>query len=784
MQVLGDAEKRKLYDEGLNKEEIDRRMAAPSRGAARTEQSPEETPTPVQTPRRLVQAAAGIVGKLLGSESPAARKKVLLLDEVDVFFSDSFYGKPYRPCEMLNDVRQLNGSHHGYNLLYYVWENRGSLRNTPQNIAKLRSLDHTRELVKIFPNFVLGSEEGVTLLDIELGRILDAVSRFPVKGESRLTAQEKDYQIRPDGRIYYTDPATGGPSLKASFGYVTAFTYHYEIDRGQIDPKILLDKSDSEGLQCSTIMGMEPVCGVLSYSQIPEYYDFSLGMTGTLDCLTDMQNQLLTEYAFNRHTFLPSTFAKKKLNDGRSLEQTKTIVLGSREEYNQALKGEIQANLMQSRATLVVFDTWVELKKFETCLKDYPLDHPRFQPPQKLTDDEMSSETRSDTVHKAIRPHAITLMTRSYGRGTDFVCYSETLVKSGGVHVIVTFFPEDASEEKQIFGRTCRQDDPGSARKIIFEDTIKPLGASIEDFSNRYDESSPWEPYLSKCREKSHKEKMEKMFESHKNVMEKHDITISACAAAKRKQWKEAGQLFFEAARPVEVATSAAISSLDICFVMDCTGSMAGSISACQEQVITIAENLKARLCEQGSSAAVRMSFVAYRDWDLRGMQQYTYGGVQVEPFTEDIERLRNMVRAQEASGGADGPEDICGGLRAALEMEWESQQRVLFLVADAPCHGSKYHPMGDHYPQGDPLGDHPEEQIEELIEEHGVSVKFMRLGSCTDQMISVFNQHLTESGTQKSIETLELSECGADGGVNFGEVVERAVQSEWVHRS
>ena len=67
--------------------------------------------------------------------------------------------------------------------------------------TKLRSLDHTRELVKNFPNFMLGSEEGVTLLDIELGRILDAVSRFPVEGESRLTAQEKDYQIRPDWRI-------------------------------------------------------------------------------------------------------------------------------------------------------------------------------------------------------------------------------------------------------------------------------------------------------------------------------------------------------------------------------------------------------------------------------------------------------------------------------------------------------------------------------------------------------------------------------------------------------
>jgi hypothetical protein len=43
----------------------------------------------------------------------------------------------------------------------------------------------------------------------------------------------------------------------------------------------------------------------------------------------------------------------------------------------------------------------------------------------------------------------------------DFICRDKDLVKSGGVHVIITFFPTDESEEIQIKGRTCRQDDPG-----------------------------------------------------------------------------------------------------------------------------------------------------------------------------------------------------------------------------------------------------------------------------------------------------------------------------------
>jgi len=71
------------------------------------------------------------------------------------------------------------------------------------------------------------------------------------------------------------------------------------------------------------------------------------------------------------------------------------------------------------------------------------------------------------SVIQAIRRWQITLVTRSYGRGTDFVCRDQGLVQKGGVHIIVTFFPEDESENKQLFGRTCRQDDPGARRVCV-----------------------------------------------------------------------------------------------------------------------------------------------------------------------------------------------------------------------------------------------------------------------------------------------------------------------------
>eukprot|EP01034_Spumella_vulgaris_P036084 gene36084-44500_t len=48
-------------------------------------------------------------------------------------------------------------------------------------------------------------------------------------------------------------------------------------------------------------------------------------------------------------------------------------------------------------------------------------------------------------------------MTRTYGRGTDFVCSDQDVLDSGAT----------ASEEIQIKGRTCRQDNPGSFKMIL-----------------------------------------------------------------------------------------------------------------------------------------------------------------------------------------------------------------------------------------------------------------------------------------------------------------------------
>ena len=84
----------------------------------------------------------------------------------------------------------------------------------------------------------------------------------------------------------------------------------------------------------------------------------------------------------------------------------------------------------------------------------------------KLTE-RLTMLEKDNFVKKATHAGTISLLTRSFGRGTDFVVLDEEVKKNGGVHVIQTFFSEDIAEEVQIQGRTARQGEQGSFSMIL-----------------------------------------------------------------------------------------------------------------------------------------------------------------------------------------------------------------------------------------------------------------------------------------------------------------------------
>ncbi len=64
-------------------------------------------------------------------------------------------------------------------------------------------------------------------------------------------------------------------------------------------------------------------------------------------------------------------------------------------------------------------------------------------------------------------------------------------------------------------------------------------------------------------------------------------------------------------------------------------------------------------------------------------------------------------------------------------------------MIADAPCHGDKYHePGGDDYPDGDPKGRLVERQIEEFAEK-GIHFNAIKINDhYTKKMFEILNDH------------------------------------------
>jgi Mg-chelatase subunit ChlD len=131
---------------------------------------------------------------------------------------------------------------------------------------------------------------------------------------------------------------------------------------------------------------------------------------------------------------------------------------------------------------------------------------------------------------------------------------------------------------------------------------------------------------------------------------------------------------------PIAPVNTTVPARLEMVFVVDTTGSMAGLISGAKEKIWGIVNEVM-----RESHSSVRIGLVAYRD---RGDQYLT----QVLPLTEDLDRVYTVLMDYEAGGGGDGPEDVRTALAEGVhKINWSTPaadlSQVMFLVGDAPPH-------------------------------------------------------------------------------------------------
>ncbi|HBD07758.1 MAG TPA: VWA domain-containing protein [Syntrophobacteraceae bacterium] len=128
---------------------------------------------------------------------------------------------------------------------------------------------------------------------------------------------------------------------------------------------------------------------------------------------------------------------------------------------------------------------------------------------------------------------------------------------------------------------------------------------------------------------------------------------------------------------PVETGKKAQI---EVCFVLDTTGSMSGLIEGAKMKIWSIANDI----IRAKPTPDLRLGLIGYRD---RGDEYIT----KVYDLTDDIDAIYGHLREFKAGGGGDEPESVNQALFEAVnKMSWNPSRAVLkiiFLVGDAPPH-------------------------------------------------------------------------------------------------
>jgi hypothetical protein len=119
---------------------------------------------------------------------------------------------------------------------------------------------------------------------------------------------------------------------------------------------------------------------------------------------------------------------------------------------------------------------------------------------------------------------------------------------------------------------------------------------------------------------------------------------------------------------------------VEVAFVLDTTGSMAGLIDGAKRKIWSIATSI----VDANPDAEIRMGLVAYRDIG----DEYVTRRFEL---TTDIQDLYANLLELKARGGGDWPESVNEALHEAVaKMSWSggpANCRIVFLVGDAPPH-------------------------------------------------------------------------------------------------
>ena len=182
--------------------------------------------------------------------------------------------------------------------------------------------------------------------------------------------------------------------------------------------------------------------------------------------------------------------------------------------------------------------------------------------------------------------------------------------------------------------------------------------------------------------------------------------------------------------------------STDLVFLIDTTSSMGMYIGTAIEKVRSIIDSLDRTWLRE---AVVRVAIVGYKDHN-------DSPNIQHLDFTTNVDLARNFLASLQATGGADTPEDVLGGLSQVLKLDWKQSTRQLIHIADAPPHGTDLHDLGslgDSYsrPGSEPHGLTYVPLVKQMISMN-INYLLLQIHDITDKMAYCFFEEYANVST------------------------------------
>lgn len=470
--------------------------------------------------------------------------------------------------------------------------------------------------------------------------------------------KQHDYVVK-DGKIGYKEQ--DGISFNIRYGYQTLFAYFYENELGNVT---------NEELQNQIRMGVE--CGRFSYAEVPHTFQSILGVTGTLQALSVPQKDLVENiYNIKKQSIIPSVYGVNQLEFSK--DSLRDVQIESMDSFYISIRNEINARLVGSagadRAVLVFFESTAKLNEFFNAA--VMLD---MKGRVNIMTEEMSTAEKPIVVRRAATSGSITLCSRVFGRGTDFICEDQRVLSSGGVHVIQTFLSEELAEEIQIRGRTGRQGNKGSYSMVLLSDDLEKYGIlqpNIETMKAsgiRYD-------VLHKNRndlfEKLYPESVKYVTaigEGHKSSMDFIDKLLMKDAHAVHKYltgWN--------------IGSNGSSDCRTIC-LMDATCSMHELLTKAKQTVGTMFHRATQILSDGGVSGLFEMQFAVFRNYNSRPESI-----LQFSPWESQPHKLEAFMNTISVDGGWGNEAVEIGLWHVNEELKLGDVSQVI-LIGDAPA--------------------------------------------------------------------------------------------------